>query len=192
MADNPVITAMLELVDSLNKNRINYVMMGGLAVRALAIPRPTNDVDITIDCSALELESWLKGWDSATIQVPEIYLTGWLDRVADMPLVKLKAHFDKEHAVDLDIFVCETEFQRSMMSRRIQAQIDEDQSVWIASTEDLILLKLIANRPRDWIDIADVLFVQGSIDETYLERWANLLGVRDRLQKALAKDHRDF
>jgi len=53
----------------------------------------------------------------------------------------------------------------------------------------LILLKLIADRPRDWIDIADVLFVQGSIDETYLEHWANRLGVRDRLQRALAQDH---
>lgn len=188
MADNPVIKAMWEIIDSLNKNRINYVMMGGLAVRALAIPRPTNDVDITIECSSMELRKMLKGWDSETIQVPEIYLTGWLDRVADMPLVKLKTQIDKEHSVDLDIFVCETDFQRSMMSRRIQAQIDGNQSVWIVSPEDLILLKLIANRPRDWIDIADVLFVQGALDHTYMEYWANLLGVRDRLQKALEQD----
>jgi hypothetical protein len=183
--ENPVILALWEIIDSLDAQRVDYVVMGGLAVRALAIPRPTNDVDLTILCSREKLSGLLSNWQSKSIQVPEIYLTGWLDRVADMPLVKLKTQISPEHSVDLDIFLCETEFQRSLISRRIQAEIDDQRSIWIVSPEDLVLLKLIANRPRDLIDVADVLFVQGQLDEAYMKHWADRLGIPERLQNAL-------
>lgn len=163
--------------------------MGGLAVRALAIPRPTNDVDLTIVCSEERLPALLRSWESESIQVPEIYLTGWLDRVAEMPLVKLKIQISLEHSVDLDIFLCETEFQRSLVSRRIKAEIDDRRNVWIVSPEDLVLLKLVANRPRDLLDVADVLFVQGQLDESYMSLWANRLGIPERLQVALKTEN---
>ena len=51
--------------------------------------------------------------------------------------------------------------------------------------EDLILLKLLANRPSDQGDIADVLFVQGQLDEDYLKKWAGALEITDRLTAAL-------
>jgi hypothetical protein len=50
---------------------------------------------------------------------------------------------------------------------------------------DLILLKLIAGRPRDYGDIEDIFFVQGQLDESYLRRWAAPLGITDRLEQAL-------
>ena len=48
------------------------------------------------------------------------------------------------------------------------------------------MLKLVAGRPRDLIDIGDVLFVQGQLDEDYLQHWANELDVRGRLDQVLA------
>jgi hypothetical protein len=56
---------------------------------------------------------------------------------------------------------------------------------WLVSPEDLILLKLIAGRPRDYGDIEDIFFVQGQLDESYLRRWAAPLGITDRLEQAL-------
>ena len=113
-------------------------------------------------------------------------LMGGLDRVAEMPLVKLKTMLDQDHWVDLDIFLCETDFQRSLMDRRLKTEFDDSRSLWIVTPEDLVLLKLIANRPRDLIDVADVLFVQGQLDETYLRHWANVLTIQDQLTKTLA------
>lgn len=159
---NPVIRALMEIIDALDQREIDYALMGGLAVRAHAIPRPTNDVDLTVVCSTERFQDLLRDLGSDCVQVPEIYLTGWLDRVAEMPMVKLKTHLDPEHAVDLDIFLCETEFQQSLMSRRIPVEMDPQRGVWIVTPEDLILLKLIANRPRDLIDVAEVLFIQGN------------------------------
>lgn len=151
-----------------------------------SFPAPTNDVDLTIACSQKELALLLRVWESDCIHVPEIYLKGWMDRVADMPRVKLKAQVSEGHSVDLDIFLCKTEFQQSCLSRRIKAEVDDQREVWIVSPEDLVLLKLLANRPRDLIDVSDILFVQGELDQTYMSHWADQLGVRERLQQALA------
>ena len=76
-----------------------------------------------------------------------------------------------------------------MVSRRIEAEIDEHRSIWIVSPEDLVLLKLIANRPRDLIDVADILFVQGQLDESYMTHWAGRLGILEQLKTALALSH---
>lgn len=184
--ENPVIRALWEVVDQLDAHGVDYVLMGGLAVRAHAIPRPTNDVDLTITCPREQFAKLLNRFESECIQVPEIYKSGWLDRVAEMPLVKLKTMLDQDHWVDLDIFLCETDFQRSLMDRRMKVEFDDSRSLWIVTPEDLVLLKLIANRPRDLIDVADVLFVQGQLDETYLRHWASVLTIQDRLTRALA------
>ncbi len=181
---NPYCEALWEIVDSLEAKQVEYVVMGGLAVRALAIPRPTNDVDLTIACDFQLLPELLRSWQSELMQVPEIYLTGWVDRIADMPLIKLKTQVDCDHSVDLDIFLCETDFQRSLLKRRQRVDV-EDHSVWIVTPEDLILLKLIANRPRDLVDVSDIRFIQGQLDERYLRHWAASLEITDRLEKAL-------
>jgi hypothetical protein len=50
----------------------------------------------------------------------------------------------------------------------------------------LILLKLIAGRPRDLVDVQDILFIQGQLDEAYLRRWAAAVGVTEPLEEALS------
>ncbi len=86
----------------------------------------------------------------------------------------------------VDIFLNETSFQSSLMRRRQRFQIAGD-SIEIVTAEDLILLKLLANRPRDLGDVADVLFVQGQLDNTYMQQWAETLGIADQLRAVLTE-----
>ena len=58
--------------------------------------------------------------------------------------------------------------------------------IWVVKPEDLLILKLLASRPRDLIDVADLIFIQGQLNELYLHDWANKLNINDRLEKALA------
>jgi hypothetical protein len=165
-----------------------YAVMGGLAVRIHGIPRPTHDIDFT---AALPRESLHEFFDLAAkagYTVPEPYLRGWIDHVANMPLVKIRLYLE-DHGIDVDIFLAESEFQASLLARRRREGL-EGGSIWIVSPEDLILLKLIAGRPRDLLDVQDILFTQGQLDETYLRRWAVELGVSDRLGESL-RDHSD-
>jgi hypothetical protein len=76
--------------------------------------------------------------------------------------------------------LAETDFLRSLVSRRIRDRVNSFEAC-LVTAEDLILLKLISNRPRDIADIADVLIMQLRLDEEYLRHWADILGVRDRL-----------
>jgi hypothetical protein len=165
--------------------------MGGFAVRAHGVPRPTYDVDaaIVVDRARLpELFDRLREHDFA---IPEVYETGWVDRVKDLPLLKLKRYI-REESLDVDLFLVESEFLTEVMKRR--ARLDADGRVlWVVSPEDLVLFKLLAGRARDLGDIADVLFIQGSLDEAYMRGWARELGIGEQLQKALAEqidDHK--
>ena len=174
-----------ELSQLLETERIPYVVMGGIAVRVYGIPRATYDLDFTLSLPRTELPRLYDLMEAKGYTVPESYRQGWVDKVAEMPLVKCKVYLDGR-GIDLDFFLAESTYQASVMQRRRREQVNGC-SVWLVSPEDLILLKLIANRDRDRADIGDVLFTQGMLDRAYLEKWADELGVRDRLQEIWTK-----
>jgi len=175
---------LFEMVDLCDRFKLSYAVMGGLAVRVHGIPRPTFDVDFELSVNSEALHAFFSSAAELGYTIAEPFRNGWRDEVGGMPLVKMKTYLDVGHSVDVDIFIDETAFQHSVMDRRQQLTI-EGRKVQFISAEDLILLKLLANRPRDLGDVADVLFVQGQLDEPYLAHWAEQLGIRDRLQTAL-------
>ena len=87
-------------------------------------------------------------------------------------------------SVDIDIFLAETRLQESLLARRSRLEVD-GVPAWVVSPEDLILLKLIASRPRDIGDVMDILMAQGQLDEEYLRRWATELGLLDALNRVM-------
>jgi hypothetical protein len=120
--------------------------------------------------------------------IPESYASGWVDQVAEMPLVKFRLYMEEGHGVDIDVFLAESSFQHEILARRRPTTI-EDATIWLVSPEDLVLLKLLAKRPRDIADIDDILFTQGKLDEDYLRTWAARLGVSDDLESVLMKSN---
>ncbi len=163
--DNSLVTAPWELVDSLQSRRVDYALISDLAVRAYAIPRPNDDVDFYDRMLHSVVKRVAPKIGVSTDPGTEKFLTGWRDRVAEMPMIKLKTKMDDEHWVDLDVFLCGTRFQQSLMSRRIVVEMDPHQKVWGVTPDDLVLLKLFADRPRDRPDVTELLFVQGQLDE---------------------------
>jgi hypothetical protein len=100
-----------------------------------------------------------------------------------LPLLKLQRYIRGE-SLDVDLFLAETEFLTEVMARRSRAEA-EGRRLWLVSPEDLVLLKLLAGRPRDLGDVADVLFMQGQLDVEYMRRWAVKLGVIEELERRL-------
>ena len=87
-----------------------------------------------------------------------------------MPLVKVRLYLE-DKGIDADIFLVESDFQQEVMRRCIVDTV-EGLPVTLISAEDLVLFKLLANRPRDLLDVADIFFMQGHLDERYMRRWA--------------------
>lgn len=162
---------------------IPYALMGGIAIRIHALPRPTFDVDFTILLSRAELPRLYQLTDQLGFTMPDAQRTGWLDTVRGMPVVKFQI-WAEDHAIDIDVFLAETEYQRMLLSRRQRHQADGFHA-WFVTAEDLVLLKLLAGRPKDRVDVGDVLFIQGTLDEEYLRKWAGELGIMADLDEIL-------
>ncbi len=177
--------ALRDFISLFDRLDVQYVLMGGFAVRVYGIPRPTYDVDFTVAVARKRLPELYRAIAELGYCVPEPYESGWVDQVAGMPVVKARLFFEGS-TIDIDIFLAESAFQDQLLARRRRQPVDE-MHVWLVSPEDLILLKLIASRPRDLVDIDDVLFVQGSLDEEYLRHWAERLDVLAELEEALAR-----
>jgi hypothetical protein len=158
------------LLRLLEESTVEYVLIGGHAVNAWLEPRFTADVDITVQAG-----------------------TGEVQRLGDL----LAAHgyrATREHgaalpsgpdfvrfisddgALTLEVQTAKTEFQREFL-RRAAARSDGSR---IATPEDLIVMKLIAHRPKDRIDLLGLVALTG-LDWSYVERWADEWQVRDRL-----------
>jgi hypothetical protein len=164
---------------------VDYAVMGGIAVRAHGIPRPTQDVDFT---AAIERNRLAELFDAASrlgYTIPEEFASGWVDQVAGMPLVRIR-RYAKGKGVDVDVFLAESSFQRELLARA-RTELVDDQPLRVVTPEDLILLKLVSHRHRDLADVGDILFTQGQLDVAYMRRWAKELGVIDELEKVLAE-----
>ncbi|MEX2142680.1 MAG: nucleotidyl transferase AbiEii/AbiGii toxin family protein [Pirellulales bacterium] len=178
-----------DFVQALETLNLPYAIMGGFAVRVYGIPRSTQDVDIIVLCSDETLQSLFREIEDRGYAVDEVYRRGGKDSVAGMPLVKCKRYIGG-YPIDVDIFLCESLFQHSLLNRR-RRDVAEDHEYWLVSPEHLLLLKLIASRPRDYLDAKDVLFTQGQLDEEYLRHWAKELGVLGKLEQVL-KESREM
>jgi hypothetical protein len=172
-----------EFVQLFESKGIPFALMGGLAVRIHAIPRPTYDVDFTISLPRDGLPSFFQQVQALGYTVPEPQLNGWIDTVHDLPVVKVQFWIGSR-ALDIDVFLAETPYQAQLLTRRQRHQA-EGLDAWFVTAEDLILLKLLAGRPKDRVDVDDVLFIQGDLDEDYLRHWAKTLGVLGALEESL-------
>lgn len=162
---------------------VPYAIMGGMAVRIHALPRPTFDVDFTASISREDLPEVYRAVEDLGFSIPAAQADGWVDAVRGLPVIKFQ-WFIASHVIDVDVFLAETPFQNELLKRR-QRHGAEGWEGWFVTAEDLILLKLLADRPKDRVDIGDILLLQPKLDEAYLREWAGRLGVGNELETAL-------
>lgn len=172
-----------DLIRIFGELKIPYALIGGMAVSVHGIPRPTHDLDFTISIDRQRLPELFAAAEQLGYSIPDAYESGGVDQVAEMPLVRVRQWIDGK-VIDIDLFLAESEYQECLISRRMELLV-EGNLAWLVTPEDLVLLKLIAGRPRDLGDIQDILMAQGQLDGKYLSLWAERLGVTDRLDDAL-------
>src|SRR5579871_1191104 len=138
--------ALRDLVSVFDRLGTPYAVMGGIAVRLYGIPRPTHYIDFTVAIDRPRLSEFYEAVQALGYTVPEAHATGWVDQVSGMPLVKVRLYLEGR-GIDIDVFLAESPFQEQLLTRRRREELD-NASIWFVSPEDLILLKLLARRPR--------------------------------------------
>ena len=149
---------------------VPFALIGGHAVNAWLEPRVTADVDVTIEANAALL---------AGIKTRLLSL-GY--RVAREHGVSLPSGPDFIRWVSCDgALVVEMQVAKThLQSRVIERAVRRDGSIPVATPEDLLVLKLIANRPKDQADISGLVALS-AMDWPYVQQAAEEWGVLELL-----------
>lgn len=150
----------------LRASRVEGVVIGGVAVSLLAEPRLTKDVDAVVWLESSEWERFLNSGQKH----------GFVPRY-DAPLefarknrILLLTH--KPTKTDVDISLGGLQFEREAIDRAISIRLGRA-TIKLASPEDLMVMKAVASRPRDWADIESLLNSFPNSDLKRVRHWTS-------------------
>ena len=129
----------------LEKNRVKYIVIGGVAAILHGVPRMTGDIDIFIEANPENAGRMLNtlrdlGYETSELVTPE-----------GLAAVKLLM-FENSIKIDVMLRIPGVEFAEAWTNRK--TQYVGDQKFYIISKADLIASKLAAGRKRDLEDVA--------------------------------------
>lgn len=155
----------------LNKNKIEYVIVGGLAVIFYGNPRTTMDIDYVIQLADREIPMLVK-----FLQENNFFADADNMRAA----IKEKSHCtveDKETMFRLDIKGVYDEMDARVLRNKRKFEL-ENVIIYIASPEDTIANKLLFAREHDIKDALGIYVRQyDNLDMKYLEEVCKKIGV---------------
>ncbi len=157
----------------LNKEKISYAIIGGIAISYWSVPRYTKDLDLTLSLTHTNWVKLKKTLDANKVKwiliqqpleesIPDLVRLTWKNQLIDFQISK-------------------TKHQESLIKRRKKV-ILEGRAIYIASPEDIFVLKLLANRPQDRADIHQLIQDVKKMNLPYIRKWCKFWEIQDRLE----------
>jgi hypothetical protein len=146
----PLLGALRELETWLRSEQLPHVYIGGLAVALVGRPRLSPDIEAIIFLGDLPLDEFLR----------RARASGFAKRIPDVAAfarrtrVVLLRHAGTGVDVDLSIGCLPFEEETVRRARRITVK---RLTIPVARPDDLVILKAMASRPRDIVDIEGLL-----------------------------------
>ena len=158
----------------LEERGIAHALCGGIAANLYrAEPRATVDVDICVVCSAPELVAVARVFEGAGWEAHPAWRSGELLRLT------------RRNRPRVDLLIATTQVERQAIERARTFKIGR-RTIRVLGPEDLIVLKLVAGRPRDYEAVAAMVNTNGEdLDAAAIERQLAELGFSDRWARAL-------
>lgn len=140
---------------------IPYAIIGGVAVSIVSTPRHTLDVDAMI---------WLPD-DSFEQILDRLAQLGMESRVSD-PLDMARKNrmvlLRDANGVEVDISIGALPFEELAIREALTVELESGLSLQVASPKCLVVMKAIASRDRDRIDIREILNANPSLDRKWV------------------------
>jgi hypothetical protein len=170
----------------LNERGFDYVIVGGLALQPWGRLRSTLDVDLLVLVSEQEVPSF----QAVLWEAGFIFRHATPTHLAQGMLIQTYVeHIASGLEVRADFLVVGTAFQHNVIQRKRSLNIN-GHTFYVASCEDLILLKLLANRPIDRVDAAELWALNASaLDLDYIRQWAASLGITAELEECVSQSN---
>jgi predicted nucleotidyltransferase len=142
---------------------VPYTTVGGMAVSLLGQPRATQDIDVVVWLGERSWDSFVSAGESRGFvrRIPDV-----LEFAARTRVILLR-HGD---GVGVDVSCGALPFEQEMIER---AQVVEvgGVKVKVPTPEDLIIMKAVAQRPKDLNDIEALLRAHADLDLERVVRW---------------------
>jgi predicted nucleotidyltransferase len=133
---------------ALNKSKIKYLVVGGLAVNLYGLHRLTMDLDLMIDLAKDNFSKFIR-------------VIGELGYVTNVPEKEWSKHlaiafiYRKDKDRRIDVFLKNPiNFKKAFANRKVFS-VDRLR-VACVGFDDLLVLKSKANRLRDWVDVGSL------------------------------------
>ena len=149
----------LELFAALNRHGVDFLVIGGIAVQAHAVPRSTLDVDIVIDrapANVRRLRDALADLDPPeTVVDPLSHVELDPRDEVDLAPGRLLPIPTRAGRLDLVADPPGADHYPTMAERAVALEID-GVAFRVVGLDDLIAMKRAAGRPKDLLDLADL------------------------------------
>ena len=129
-------------------------VIGGVAVQRWGEPRQTRDVGVAL----------LTGMGGEIAYIDPL-LAHYRARVEDARRFALTNRIvlvETDGGVPLDISLAALPYEERLLGRASAFQFEPDVAVTTCSAEDLIVLKVVAGRVQDWLDVEGIIVRQGT------------------------------
>jgi Nucleotidyl transferase AbiEii toxin, Type IV TA system len=129
-------------------------VIGGLAVQRWGEPRQTRDVDVTLMAGT--------GREAIFVDALLARFAGRIHHARQFALEHRVVLVESSAHVPIDIALGALPFEERMIARSSDFDFGTPAIIRTCTAEDLVVLKAVANRPQDWLDVEGVIVRQGS------------------------------
>ena len=162
---------------------IPYMLTGSMVLAFYSLPRMTRDIDLVVDISPGQVSSFVNAFSADC----------YVDEVAVMQAVRSRGMFNiihNEWVFKADFIVRKNEpFRQLEFDRRVELSFAEENFTAV-TPEDLVLSKLCwardSHSERQFEDIRMIVRDKPDLDRSYVNQWAESLGVLELWQKVVS------
>jgi len=171
---SPVAELLADLARAFDALGISWYLFGAQAAIVYGVARLTADVDVTVRAPALPTDEWLSSLEGH----------GFARRFADPAFIAQARVVPVVHestGLPVDIVLAGPGLEDEFMQRAVVQSID-GVAVPVVQIADLVILKIVASRPKDLDDVVSLLRIHGDdIDD------ARVRAVLTMLEQALGQ-----
>ncbi|MDP2660313.1 MAG: nucleotidyltransferase [Dehalococcoidia bacterium] len=171
-----------DVVRRLEEAGLPYMVTGSLAVSFYAQPRLTRDIDIVLEIGSGDVA-----------RLNDLFARDfYIDQAAIQDAINRRSSFNIIHnasIIKIDFIVRKPDVYRKVEFKRRRKMMIDGAEVAVVAAEDLVLSKLIwgkdSHSELQMGDARSVLKQAKELDYSYMERWAEHLGIVHLYHEAL-------
>lgn len=158
------IRVLSDLIAWLQAASVQGVIIGGIAASILGRPRFTRDVDVSVLVDEARWPDFLERSEQHgfTTRRPDAL------EFARQTRVLLLRHAPT--SVDVDVLLAALPFEADVISRARLVPLG-NLMVPLPTPEDLVIMKVVAHRPQDLLDIEAILDSHADLNRRHIRRW---------------------